>query len=63
MAAQGPNDKGRQLPVKAGSTTPVPKKKIKPLTKDAAEFLAKMDMKKSGPSDIANMLEQWLNNG
>jgi len=60
------NDKskagGSKLPAKQGAGTPAKPKKISSLSKDAAEFLAKMDKRKAGPGDIANALEQWLNN-
>ena len=62
MAKDNSKTGGNQLPAKQGSGTPAKPKKISALSKDAAEFLAKMDKKKAGPGDIANALEQWLNN-
>jgi len=62
MANGKPKAGGSKLPAKHGAGTPAKPKKISSLSKDAAEFLAKMDKKKAGPGDIANALEQWLNN-
>lgn len=62
MANDDSKTGGKQLPAKPGAAAPGKAKKISSLSKDAAEFLAKMDKKKAGPSDIANALEQWLNN-
>lgn len=62
MANDNSKADGAQLPAKGNGAAPAKPKKISALSKDAAEFLAKMDKKKAGPSDIANALEQWLNN-
>ena len=60
MANEKSKADGSQLPVKKGASTPAKVKKIQSVSKNAAEFLAKMDKKKAGPGDIANALEQWL---
>ena len=59
MTDASKNNGGNSVPAKQGETKPV---KISSLSKEADEFMKKMDKKKAGPGDIASALEQWLNN-
>jgi len=62
MDKQNGKASGGDLPAIKGVSTLGGGKKIHPLSKGAAEFLSKMNKKKAGPDEIANLLEQWLNN-
>ena len=49
-----------QLPVKRVSGTPSKKSKLSTVSTEAQDFLKKLEKRKTGPGDIANTLESWL---
>jgi hypothetical protein len=52
----------KNLPAKGTVNLPGKNKKISSMSKEAAEFISKMDKKKKSPVDIASALESWLDN-